>query len=113
MQFLVVAHDWTDEDALHRRLAMRDAHLTLARQNIAAGHLLYGVALLDDQGQMSGSVLVTEFDSREQLDQYLAVEPYLTGQVWQGVEVTPCRVGPTFVGMRPSAGAPGPGESRR
>ena len=36
---------------------------------------------------MIGSLLVMEFESREQLDEYLASEPYVVEQVWERIEV--------------------------
>ncbi|GHO82314.1 YciI family protein [Dictyobacter formicarum] len=97
MQFIVVAHDGTDEQALQRRLAVREAHIALGDSMVASGHQLYGVALLNETDRMIGSVIVCEFASREELDAWLAREPYVTGDVWQHIEVTPCRVGPSFV----------------
>ena len=40
-----------------------------------------------DAGKMKGSALVLEFNSRAELDDYLASEPYITEGVWQKVEV--------------------------
>lgn len=97
MQFIVIAHDGTDEQALQRRLAVREAHLALSDNMAASGHQLYGVALLNDAGKMIGSVMVCEFASREELDAWLEKEPYVTGDVWKRIEVMPCRVGPSFV----------------
>ena len=37
MQFLVVAHDGTDAQALARRMAVREAHLEGARQRADSG----------------------------------------------------------------------------
>ena len=36
---------------------------------------------------MKGSVLVMEFETREELDAYLAEEPYILEKVWENVEV--------------------------
>lgn len=36
---------------------------------------------------MKGSVLIMEYDNREQLDEYLANEPYVVEQVWETIEV--------------------------
>ena len=36
---------------------------------------------------MKGSVLIMEYESREQLDEYLAQEPYVQENVWQKIEV--------------------------
>ena len=36
---------------------------------------------------MKGSVLVLDFPSREQLDEYLSSEPYILEHVWEKVQV--------------------------
>jgi uncharacterized protein YciI len=36
---------------------------------------------------MIGSVLIMAFPTRDELDQWLAGDPYTTGKVWQQVEV--------------------------
>ena len=100
MQFLITGHDGTDPEALSRRLAVRDAHIAMSDELRNRGKLLYAVAMLNDEGQMCGSVMIGEFDSREELDQWLAEEPYVTGKVWQNVEVIPCKVGPSFANLQ-------------
>jgi uncharacterized protein len=54
------------------------------------------VAILDETDKMVGSVYVCDFESRQELDQWLKNEPYVTGNVWQQIEVHKCRVGPSF-----------------
>jgi uncharacterized protein YciI len=97
MQFLVFGYDGEDAGALDRRLAVREAHIALGDKLRDEGKLLYGVAMLNDKGQMCGSVLVGEFVDRSELDKWLEIEPYVTGKVWQRVEVIPCKVGPSFL----------------
>lgn len=97
MQFLVLAYDGKDEEALQRRSAVRQAHLALADQMAASGQQLYAVALLNEVGNMIGSALICDFSSREELDVWLTQEPYVTGDVWKQIEVIPCRVGPAFL----------------
>ena len=99
MQFLLIGHDGDDADALDRRLAARQAHIALGDQMVAEGRMLYGGAILDDADKMIGSVLVLDFPSREELDAWLKIEPYMLGDVWRRVEVQPFRVGPSFVGL--------------
>ena len=94
MQFLVIARD--GEDASERRLDLRDKHLAVANHLRASGNLLYAVATLDGNGQPNGSMEVFQFNSRADLDRRLKQEPYVTGQVWAKVDVTPCRIGPMF-----------------
>ena len=36
---------------------------------------------------MKGSVLIMDFQNREELDNYLANEPYVLEQVWDKIEV--------------------------
>ena len=96
MQFLVLAYDGSDEQALERRMAARPAHIALGDELRDKGKHLFATAVLDDAGKMIGSMLVVEFQDRAELDQWLAVEPYVTGNVWKQIEVCPCRVGPSF-----------------
>jgi uncharacterized protein YciI len=97
MQFVVTAWDGTDDLALERRLAARPAHLELGRRQQAEGRRLFAAALLDDEERMVGSVIVADFPDRGALDAWLAEEPYVTGRVWERVEVRACRVSPTFL----------------
>ncbi len=91
MQFLVVNWDGTDAGAPARRRAVREAHLEGARQRAESGMLICGGALLDDGGEMIGSACIVEVESRAELDEWLATDPYVTGNVWQKTEITPFR----------------------
>jgi len=97
MQFVVTAWDGTDPEALERRLAARPAHLELGRRLQAEGRRLFAAALLNEQGRMVGSVIVADVPDRAALDAWLAEEPYITGEVWERVEVRACRVSPNFL----------------
>jgi hypothetical protein len=94
MQFVVTAFDYTDSDALTRRMNQREAHLSGVRELIAAGHFLSGGALLDDAGKMIGSSLHMEFPDRAALDAQLAKDPYTSGKVWEKIEVRPLKLVP-------------------
>jgi uncharacterized protein len=97
MHYLIIAHDGTDEKALERRLAARDRHLSSIERLKAEGKALYGAALLDNEGTMRGSILIVNFPTDEELREYLASDPYVTGHVWAQVEVKPCRVPEIFL----------------
>lgn len=97
MQFLVVAHDYTDDGAFQRRLNAREDHLRLCERMKSEGKLLYAAAILSDQDQMVGSMLVVDFFSRGQLDQWLDQEPYVAGKVWDRIDVNLCKVSPGFL----------------
>ena len=95
MQFLLVAYDATDPDALNRRMAAREAHLALVEKNQAAGHAHFGAALMED-GKMVGSMMVVEYPSREALEAWLNEEPYITQNVWEDVSINECKIAPSF-----------------
>ncbi len=97
MQFIVTGYDGNDDKALERRLNAREAHLNMVDEMIEKGHCLYAVAILDENGNMRGSVIVLEFASRDQLDTWLKVEPYMVNNVWQKVEIVECKVAAAFM----------------
>ncbi|MBP5536974.1 MAG: hypothetical protein J6X64_01390 [Bacteroidales bacterium] len=83
MQFVITAYD--GEGKLDRRMEVRPRHLEKMAE--MGAHIICAGGLLDDEGKMKGSLLVTEFKDREELDAYLACEPYVTGGVWEKIEV--------------------------
>jgi uncharacterized protein YciI len=87
MQFMIIAYDGTDEGALERRMAAREAHLAGARAMKTNGSMIVGGAILDDQGRMAGSSCIVEFPDRDAVDAWLAADPYVTENVWQKIEV--------------------------
>ena len=95
-QYLVLGYDGKDDQALARRLAVRDRHLAYADDMKGRGNLLYGAAILDDAERMIGSMMVLQFPGRAELETWLAGEPYVAGGVWQDITIQPCRVGPAF-----------------
>lgn len=88
MQFVVTAYD--GKDMLEKRMAVRPRHL----EGMAAlgKHIVCAGGMLDEAGKPKGSVLVLDFDSREQVDAYLANEPYVAEKVWADVKVEPLNV---------------------
>ena len=91
-QYLIVAWDGTDPQARERRLAARPAHLAGVAPMTETGQMMIGGAMLDEAGEMVGSACVVEFDTRAELDRWLATDPYVTGGVWRKIEVHPMRV---------------------
>ena len=87
-QFVIKAYD--GEGMLDKRMEVRPRHLEgmakLGKHVVCAG------GLLDDAGKMKGSLMVMEFETREELDDYIAHEPYVVEHVWQTIEVEPLNV---------------------
>lgn len=92
MQFLLLAYDGTDEGALERRMKARPEHLEKIALIKKSGQFLLGGAILNDNGQMIGSMIVYEFPDRNTLDNYLKDEPYVVHRVWERIEILPYRL---------------------
>ena len=73
-------------------MAVRPAHLENVMPMVEAGQLKAGGAILDDAGKMIGSVTICDFPDRAALDHWLATDPYVTGKVWQKIEIRPLRL---------------------
>jgi uncharacterized protein len=97
MHFIITGRDGSDPGALNRRMQAREEHLRGVKQMVRDGRLLYAAAMLDDEGAMIGSTMIVDFGSRQALDRYLETEPYVTGDVWQSIDVTPCKIPPVFL----------------
>jgi uncharacterized protein YciI len=95
MQFVIIAKDGEDSGALQRRLNAREGHIQNTEKNMH--HMIMGVATLDDQENMNGSVMVVDFPSRDDLDDWLNSESYVVEGVWKDITVLPCKVGPSFL----------------
>ncbi|KAJ2375221.1 hypothetical protein IW150_002671 [Coemansia sp. RSA 2607] len=93
--FVVIINDFTDPDALSRRLAVRESHLAEATRRRQAGTLVSGGAILDshESGKMVGSALVVNADSVEEVLELLRSDPYTVGRAWDidSVKIFPYR----------------------
>ena len=67
MQFVVVAHD--GKNMLEKRMSVRPGHLENIARMKAKGQVVIAGGILDDEGKMAGSVLVLDFENRDQLDE--------------------------------------------
>ena len=70
---------------LDKRMEVRPRHLEGMEK--MRNHVICAGGLLDDEGKMKGSLLVMEFQNREELDEYLAHEPYVVEHVWENIEI--------------------------
>jgi uncharacterized protein YciI len=98
MQFLIIADDATDLEALNRRMEAREAHIAHIAKAKAAGHAKMGAALLSEEGIMNGSCIIAEFNSREELDAWIATDPYVIHGVWGSLQIQACKIAPSFLG---------------
>ena len=83
MQFLITAYDGKGQ--LEKRMEVRPRHLEGMQK--LGDHIICAGGLLDEEGKMKGSALILDFDSRKEVDEYLANEPYVVEKVWEKVTV--------------------------
>ncbi|MYA67867.1 MAG: hypothetical protein F4Y22_11530 [Gammaproteobacteria bacterium] len=81
--------------ALYRRRAVWPAHLDRVKIAREAGNIIAGGAILDENGEMIGSTIYVEFESREALDEWIDQDPFVKGNVWQDITVVPIRLAVT------------------
>lgn len=79
MQYLVIAYD--NDNALERRLEVREAHLEGVRKLMVKGKIIEAGALIEDD-MMVGSTLYVNFENDEEIDEWLLNEPYVKNNVW-------------------------------
>jgi uncharacterized protein YciI len=91
-QYLVTAYDYTDVDALQRRMNVRPHHLDGAKELKDSGNFVIGGAMLNDEGKMIGSTMILQFETEEELQTWQQNEPYITQKVWESYDIKPFRV---------------------
>lgn len=92
MTFLIHAFDHTDAEALNRRMAAREAHITGAKAMNSNGELLLAGAMLSPDDKMIGSVVIVEMESLEAVENWLKNEIYIKENVWDRVNIYPMKV---------------------
>lgn len=93
MNYLVIGRDYAD--AAERRQACRADHLEGVKELKAQGKIAYAVAILEE-GKMVGSVMVMSFETPAEFEAWKNTEPYITGKVWESIEVSECAIPPLF-----------------
>ena len=91
-QFLILANDYQDADALNRRMSVREEHLKRVRSDKPSGKFIIGGARLNEKQEMTGSMLVVEFPDEAAVHDWIKLDPYVTGKVWEEISITPFRV---------------------
>ena len=91
-QYLIIAQDGKDEEALNRRKEVRPLHLAGAKKLKENCNFVIGGAMLDDENNMRGSIMIVQFETPNDFQKWYDNEPYITGGVWKTIEVRPFRV---------------------
>ena len=93
MEFLILATDGTDGDALSRRSRARDEHRAFIGKLKDPGNFKLGGHTLDANKQIVGSAVIVDFPSREELEAYLKIEPYVMRRAWEEIKITRINLG--------------------
>jgi uncharacterized protein YciI len=91
-QYLIIANDGKDDEALDRRKEVRPLHLAGAKRLKEKNNFVIGGAMLDDDGNMRGSIMIVQFETQDDFQNWYDNEPYITQGVWKTIEVKPFRV---------------------
>lgn len=91
-QYVIIAYDGLDAEASERRKKIRPFHLEGAKLLKEKNQFITGGAILSEDGQMTGSVMIVQFETEEDFQEWYKNEPYITEGVWQTIEVKPFRV---------------------
>ena len=83
---IVAIHCLDKPASLELRLANREAHLAYAGSFKA--HIKLGGPLLNEAGEMAGSMLIMEFDDIAQARAFSADDPYVKAGLFQRVDIT-------------------------
>jgi uncharacterized protein len=94
MPFLVIGKDYAD--GYSRRMENRSAHLEYLRKLSSEGKLYVASGLLNEDKMLNGSASFFTVDSKDEVEELLKDEPYVTGNVWETIEIIPCLI-PDFL----------------
>ena len=75
---------------LARRMATREAHLAYVREHLAM--VKAAGPLLDDAGEMAGSMFIMEAPDKAAVEAFSAADPYRLAGVFERVEVRAWKV---------------------
>ncbi|MBC7902542.1 MAG: hypothetical protein H7Y27_03940 [Gemmatimonadaceae bacterium] len=92
LQYVIIAKDGEDDEALERRMTARPAHFAGAKILKQNNRFIAGGATLDAEGKMIGSVMIVQFETEAEFRHWYTNEPYIKGHVWKSIEVKPFRL---------------------
>jgi uncharacterized protein YciI len=92
--YLIIADDYTDGEALNRRLAVREKHLERMKAEKEKGVFVFAGAKFNDEDKMIGSVLVVSLASESAVKEWVNNDPYIENKVWDKITITPFKIAP-------------------
>ena len=86
MPYIIIGRDANDEQAIERRLQIRPKHIEYCKLFFNTGKILYACALLENE-KMVGSIIIFNFVTQQEVDDYLKHEPYAIERIWVTIEI--------------------------
>jgi uncharacterized protein YciI len=87
MLFAVIRHD--KPNSLSLRLSARPKHLEFLKTVL--GKIMYGGALLDDEGKQIGSMLIVDVADQAEADAFADNDPFVDAGLFASTSVQPFR----------------------
>lgn len=87
MAFVITCKD--KPNGLELRLATREAHLGYV--NEFTSKIVVGGPVLDDDGNPNGSVVIMDFDTRSEAEEFCAGDPYAKAGLFVDTAIVPWR----------------------
>jgi uncharacterized protein YciI len=81
--YVLACHD--RENALETRMAARPDHLAWVQQNLAP--IKVAGPMLDDAGQMAGSMFILDLPDKAAAEAFNAADPYTKAGLWGRVDL--------------------------
>ena len=93
MQYLVIAYD--NDGVLEKRLAVRAEHLKATQKLMSEGKIESAGAMIEEDA-MVGSTVLTNFETDDELNEWLENEIYVTSGVWnmEEIQIVPIKLMP-------------------
>ncbi len=87
-QFIIQAKDYTDADALKRRMEARPFHLQRMKEEKNKGVFISGGALLNEENKMTGSIIFVSLPDESSVKNWIEQDPYVKYKVWDNISIT-------------------------
>jgi len=86
--FVLTCRDYPNQ--LERRMGAREAHLAYVAAN--REKLKLAGPLLDDKGEMAGSLFILDVESKADVEAFNKADPYTQAQVFETVTIQAMRI---------------------
>lgn len=94
MIFSVIARDDSKEGTIAKRMSVRPTHVERMFAHKKSGHIVEAGAMINDNGDMIGSVMFVNFENYAEVEAFIKSDIYFEAGVWKSYEIIPLRLMP-------------------